>query len=294
MHYYISEGEVYRAVSTYCKSWHSGNQYYNDNYLGYEICQSGPKDDGSGGCSDEQFLKNEAEAIKQIAEDMEFYDLEPNRTTVKLHKQVNPQTGCPRRSIILHGEGWNDEKVQDYFIEKIKQEMKNRQKPKPPKNPTYWHSKSVKKVIIQNEAQKMYDKSALSKGKVITTIPIGAEVKVLEISYSGKNPKPETVSRLKVEYKGKTGWITGNSFYVKSAYHMDKKYGSKDKIKILKDTKIYENPDLSGKSETIKAGTYFIVEDNIVDKNNYRRLKVKTQSKCKYLTALKSFSVFCN
>lgn len=294
MHYYISEGEVYRAVSTYCKSWHSGNQYYNDNYLGYEICQSGSGMDGSGGCSDEQFLKNETEAIKQIAEDMEFYGLEPNRTTVKLHKQVNPNTSCPRRSIILHGDGWDDQKVQDYFIKRIKEEMEARKKPQPPKNPTYWHTSKMKKCIIKNEDQKMYDKPEFSKAKVITTIPVGTEVKVLDISYSGKNPKPETLSRLKIEYKGKTGWITGNTFYIDSSYYLDKKYGCKDKIKILKDIQIYENSNLSGKSEKVSKGTYFTIEDNVIDKAGYPRLKVKTQSKCKYISALKNISRFVN
>lgn len=291
MHYYISEGEVYRAVSTYCKSWHSGNQYYNDNYLGYEICQSGPNMDGSGGCSDEQFLKNEAEAIKQIAEDMEFYGLEPNRTTVKLHKQVNSQTSCPRRSIILHGDGWDDQKVQDYFIKRIKEEMEARKKPQPPKNPTYLHTSKAKKIEIKNDCG-FYDSPALTKAKKLKTLKKGQVFKVLKINNYGT--KPEDLSRLQIEVDGVKGWVTGNQFYVNSCYYLLSQYGHRKIIKVLKDTKIYENPDLTGASEKVSKGTYFIVEDNIADKNGYARFKIKTQSKCKYITTLKTYSEFTN
>ena len=55
--------------------------------------------------------------LRQVAEDMLYYELPVNRSTVRLHQEFS-STSCPHRSWDLHGESVNA--VKDYFIEKIK------------------------------------------------------------------------------------------------------------------------------------------------------------------------------
>lgn len=280
MHYYISDGVVFRAEDTYNCAWHCGNGYWNTWALSYEVCDSfGDKD---------KFLRSEQECFKQVAEDMEFYGLTPNRETVRLHQEVFA-TACPHRSMELHGNDVN--KVKDYFISQIKKYMSGDAQevtePKPPKNPTYWHSSKIKKVKVEHEIG-VYNGKSLSKAKTIAKLKEGQEVKVLNIWKKGNNAGD--LSRLYVEYeKGKKGWITGNRFYVSSVYYLDKAYGKANKIKVIKETNVCKDKELSKGKEKVKKGEVFTVVDNVADKNGYPRLKLKSG---KYITANKHYVDF--
>lgn len=115
-HYYIDRNTIARYVNTNKAAYHAGDGHGNgnSNYIGYEVVQSrGPE---FGDITQAQFLENEDMTLRQAAEDLKFYGLTPNRTTVKLHRQF-ASTSCPHLSQAIHGENL---KVQDYFIEKIK------------------------------------------------------------------------------------------------------------------------------------------------------------------------------
>ena len=53
-----------------------------------------------------QTFANEQMTFKQVAEDMKFWGMQPNRDTVRLHKEFVP-TACPHRSWELHGKETN-------------------------------------------------------------------------------------------------------------------------------------------------------------------------------------------
>lgn len=108
-HYYIDRHTILRAIDTYRVGWHTGSSA-NNFTIGYEICQS-------IGASDEDFLANTDMTLRQVAEDMLFYNLPVNRDTVRLHREFS-QTSCPHRSWELHGQSINS--VKDYWIERIK------------------------------------------------------------------------------------------------------------------------------------------------------------------------------
>lgn len=114
-HYYIDRNTIARVEDTFNAAWHTANPDGNLNYVGYEVCQS-------MGASDTDFLANEQMTFKQVAEDMNFWGMQPNRDTVRLHKEFVP-TACPHRSWELHGEETNA--VKDYFISQIKKYMGN-------------------------------------------------------------------------------------------------------------------------------------------------------------------------
>lgn len=115
-HYYIDRSTIARYVNTNRSTYHTGDGSGNgnSNYIGYEVIQSrGPE---FGDISREQFIENENMALRQASEDLQFYNLPINRTTVKLHNQFS-STSCPHLSQTIHGSGT---RVQDYFIKKIK------------------------------------------------------------------------------------------------------------------------------------------------------------------------------
>lgn len=114
-HYYIDRNTIARVEDTFNAAWHTANPDGNLNYVGYEVCQS-------MGASDADFLANEQMTFKQVAEDMKFWGMYPNRDTVRLHKEFVP-TACPHRSWELHGKETNA--VKDYFISQIKKYMSN-------------------------------------------------------------------------------------------------------------------------------------------------------------------------
>ena len=114
-HYYIDRNTIARVEDTFNAAWHTANPDGNLNYVGYEVCQS-------MGASDADFLANEQMTFKQVAEDMKFWGMQPNRSTVRLHKEFVP-TACPHRSWELHGRDVNA--VKDYFISQIKKYMGN-------------------------------------------------------------------------------------------------------------------------------------------------------------------------
>lgn len=119
-HYYIDAKDVVQVADTRDGAWHTANADGNMNYVGYEVCNSyGPEKD---------FLANEQATFKQVAEDMKFWGLEPNRNTVRLHREFF-NTACPHRSWDLHGKDVN--KVKDYFISQIKKYMTSTPKPQP-------------------------------------------------------------------------------------------------------------------------------------------------------------------
>lgn len=111
-HYYIDSKDVVQVADTRDGAWHTANPDGNMNYVGYEVCNSYG--------AEKDFLANEQATFKQVAEDMKFWGLEPNRNTVRLHREFF-NTACPHRSWDLHGKDVN--KVKDYFISQIKKYM---------------------------------------------------------------------------------------------------------------------------------------------------------------------------
>ena len=109
-HYYIDRNTIARVEDTFNAAWHTANPEGNLNYVGYEVCQS-------MGASDADFLANEQMTFKQVAEDMKFWGMYPNRDTVRLHKEFVPTAWE------LHGKETNA--VKDYFISQIKKYMGN-------------------------------------------------------------------------------------------------------------------------------------------------------------------------
>lgn len=276
-HYYCDENLVFQCCDTRYGAWATANTDGNMNYVSYEVCQS------MGDL--EQFKRNEQACFKQVAKDMAFWELTPNRNTVRLHREFF-STACPHRSYEIHGNNVNA--VKDYFISQIKKYMANNDKevdetPKPPKNPTYWHSSKVKAVKVLHDVE-VHETQSLSQSKVIGIIKEGKEVKVLSIWKEG-NQKHDK-SRLKIEYKGKPAWITGNAYYVESCYYLT---GDGKKIKALKDTDAYSASNLTGKKEHVKKGTVLTVVDNVADKAGYARFKLKGG---KYVTARRDFWKF--
>lgn len=272
-HYYISDGVVFRAEDTYNQAWHCGNSYWNQWGLSYEIC------DSYGDL--EKFKRSEQECFKQVAEDMKYYGLTPNRDTVRLHQEVFA-TACPHRSYDIHGKSVNA--VKDYFISQIKKYMNDEEETKKDEPATYYHTKRIKKIITKKSID-MYDGYALSKAKKVASVPAGKTLKVLDIWKQGD--KSTDMSRFKVEYNGKTGWVTGNDDYIESAYYLNARYGDKTKVKILKDGYAYQTKGLDGRKTAIKKGDVYTITENVTDKAGYPRLKLKSGM---YISALKSFS----
>lgn len=243
-HYYCDKDLIFQCCDTRYDAQHTANTEGNMNYVGYKVCKPGNKED---------FLANEQATFKQVAKDMAFWGLTSNRNTVKLHQQFF-STACPWLSVKYHG---GPQATQDYFISQIKKYMANNDKevdetPKPPKNPTYWYYSKVRAVKVLRDVE-VHKIQSLSQSKVIGTIKAGKEVKVLSIWKEG-NQKHD-MSRLKIQYKGKTAWITGNAYYVESCYYLT---GNGKKIKTLKDTYAYSASNLTGKKEHVKKVLYYL------------------------------------
>lgn len=110
-HYYIASDGTLQMEDEANMAWHTANADGNANFIGIEACQSmGDKN---------QFLANEAKAIKLAAEILKRHGLQPNKSTVRLHNSFSA-TACPHRSQEIHGAGY---KTQDYFINEIKKHM---------------------------------------------------------------------------------------------------------------------------------------------------------------------------
>lgn len=112
-HYYGNRYQMARVIDTNKIGWHTASSEGNGHYIGYEVCES-------LSVSDADFLANEEAVFRQVAEDFKFYGIEPNRNTVRLHKEFT-NTSCPHRSWDLHGKSINA--VKDYFISRIKSHM---------------------------------------------------------------------------------------------------------------------------------------------------------------------------
>lgn len=274
-HYYCDEDLIFQCCDTRYGAWATANTDGNMNYVSYEVCQSmGDLD---------RFKRNEQACFKQVAEDLKYWGLTPNRDTVRLHREFF-STACPHRSYDIHGKSVNA--VKDYFISQIKKYMNGEEETKKDEPATYYHTKRIKKIITKKVID-MYDSYALSKAKKVASVPAGKILKVLDIWKQGD--KSTDMSRFKVEYNGKTGWVTGNDDYIESAYYLNAKYGDKTKVKILKDGYAYQTKELDGRKTAIKKGDVYTITDNITDKAGYPRLKLKSGM---YISALKSFSQF--
>lgn len=149
---------------------------------------------------------------------------------------------------------------------------------------TYLHSGRVKKVITKRDTG-LYNGLALSKAKVIATIPKGTTLKVVESWFEGD--KETDRSRFKVEFNGKTGWVSGNDDIVESAYWLLDKYGNKTQIKMKRDEYVYSDVALQKGKMPVKKGDVFTIVENATDAAGYPRLKTSFGM---YLSSLKSFS----
>ena len=128
---------------------------------------------------------------------------------------------------------------------------------------TYLHSKRAKRIITKHETG-LYDGYALSKAKVIATIPKDKTLWVVDSWFEGD--KETDLSRFKVEYDGKTGWVSGNDDIVESAYWLMDSYGDKHQIRFKEDDWIYDSVNLDGKKYPVSKGDVFTVKVNTTDK----------------------------
>lgn len=286
-HYYCDKDLVFQCCDTRYGAWATATTDGNMNYVSYEVCEPGNKED---------FLANEQATFQQVAKDMEFWGLEPNRSTVKLHQQFS-STACPWLSVKYHG---GVQSTQDYFISQIKKYMNSQtstpegtqipkpNKPSAPENPTYYHSSKVKALKIKNETY-LYDGVALSKAKKLKKLTPSTtkEYKVLKIWKQGN--KEKDMSRFYIDVDGTKGWVTGNTFYIDSVYYIANSYGQRTRVKLRKYTYACSDKELSKGKVKVKKGEVFTVVDNVADKNGYARLKLKSG---KYITARKDFVEF--
>ena len=67
--------------------------------------------------SDDEFLQNEDMTLMQATEDLIYYGLPINTSTVRLHHEFVPTT-CPHRSMELHGN--STESVKNYFVSRMR------------------------------------------------------------------------------------------------------------------------------------------------------------------------------
>lgn len=110
-HYYVAEDGILQAEDDMNGAYHCGNDYYNMEYLSFEMCQS------MGDAN--TFLKNEEKVLQLVAQKFKQYGIQPNNETVKLHKEI-VATACPHRSVEIHG---GDAATKAYFIKRIKEYM---------------------------------------------------------------------------------------------------------------------------------------------------------------------------
>ena len=108
-HYYCNRNTIARVIDTFNIGYHTGDWWSNCRSIGYEICESMK-------VSDEEFLQNEDVTLMQATEDLIYYGLPINTSTVRLHHEFVPTT-CPHRSMELHGN--STESVKNYFVSRM-------------------------------------------------------------------------------------------------------------------------------------------------------------------------------
>ncbi|WP_298731009.1 N-acetylmuramoyl-L-alanine amidase [uncultured Granulicatella sp.] len=108
-HYYCNRNTIARVIDTFNIGYHTGDWWSNCRSIGYEVCESMK-------VSDEEFLQNEDMTLMQATEDLIYYGLPINTSTVRLHHEFVPTT-CPHRSMELHG--GTTESVKNYFVSRM-------------------------------------------------------------------------------------------------------------------------------------------------------------------------------
>lgn len=155
------------------------------------------------------------------------------------------------------------------------------------KEDTYYHSRRAKSIIIKHSCN-IYDGVAFTKSKKLGEAKEGKEYRVVDVWDKGK--KSTDLSRYKIEYaKGKFGWVTGNQYYISSAYYLDKKYDGKVKIQAEKGCNVYADADFQMDIGDIRKGEIFTVVDNVSSKYGTPRFKLKSGG---YVTARKNYWKF--
>lgn len=109
-HYYCNRNTIARVINTFNIGYHTGDWWSNCHSIGYEVCESMK-------VSDEEFLQNEDVTLMQATEDLIYYGLPINTSTVRLHHEFVPTT-CPHRSMELHGN--STESVKNYFVSRMR------------------------------------------------------------------------------------------------------------------------------------------------------------------------------
>lgn len=109
-HYYCNRNTIARVIDTFNIGYHTGDWWSNCRSIGYEVCESMK-------VSDEEFLRNEDMTLMQATEDLIYYGLPINTSTVRLHHEFVPTT-CPHRSMELHGN--STESVKEYFVNRMR------------------------------------------------------------------------------------------------------------------------------------------------------------------------------
>lgn len=109
-HYYCNRNSIARVIDTFNIGYHTGDWWSNCRSIGYEVCESMK-------VSDEEFLQNEDMTLMQATEDLIYYGLPINTSTVRLHHEFVPTT-CPHRSMELHGN--STESVKNYFVSRMR------------------------------------------------------------------------------------------------------------------------------------------------------------------------------
>lgn len=109
-HYYCNRNTIARVIDTFNIGYHTGDWWSNCRSIGYEVCESMK-------VSDEDFLQNEDMTLMQATEDLIYYGLPINTSTVRLHHEFVPTT-CPHRSMELHGN--STESVKEYFVNRMR------------------------------------------------------------------------------------------------------------------------------------------------------------------------------
>lgn len=109
-HYYCNRNTIARVIDTFNIGYHTGDWWSNCRSIGYEVCESMK-------VSDDEFLQNEDMTLMQATEDLIYYGLPINTSTVRLHHEFVPTT-CPHRSMELHGN--STESVKNYFVSRMR------------------------------------------------------------------------------------------------------------------------------------------------------------------------------
>lgn len=109
-HYYCNRNTIARVIDTFNIGYHTGDWWSNCRSIGYEVCESMK-------VSDDEFLQNEDVTLMQATEDLIYYGLPINTSTVRLHHEFVPTT-CPHRSMELHGN--STESVKNYFVSRMR------------------------------------------------------------------------------------------------------------------------------------------------------------------------------